>query len=154
MTYLTRNVNVRVLHSVTPTQCDYYTVWLLHSLTATQCFCYSMWQLHGVIVTPCGIYVVLIPHSVIAMQCDSYKVYHTAICGRRNKLTVWFKICEYRNCLRVPDFLCWVTYIVGWRVVTPLKFHMQFLVYIKRYSEFYVPYFLSVLVGTLFSYPA
>jgi len=123
---------VFLLLNVTATRCNSYTVWQLRCVNSTQCNIYAVWQLHGVIVTQCGSYVVLILHSVIATQCDSYTVSRTAICGRRNKLTVWFKICEYRNCLRVPDFLCWVTYIKVWWVITPLKFHMQFLVYIKR----------------------
>jgi hypothetical protein len=106
------------LHSVTAAQCDCYTVWLLHSVTATPCDYYTVWLLHSSPYTNHWT-------EQINWMCDS-------------KILV----CEYQNCLTVPDILCRVTYFKAWWIITPLKLHMQFLVYIKRYSQFYVPQFV------------
>ena len=61
-----------VLHNVSPTQCESYTVWVLqcesYTVCPTQCESYTVWVLH-VSPTQCVL------HSVSPSQCESYTVW-------------------------------------------------------------------------------
>jgi hypothetical protein len=43
-----------------------------------------------------------------------------------------------------------MTRITARRVITPLKFVKKFLAYITRHNELYVPYFVPVIISTVF----
>jgi len=50
---------------------------------------------------------------------------------------------KIQNRLSLPNIFCTVTCIKSRPVITALKFHKQFLVYITRHSELYVLYFVT-----------
>jgi len=66
---------VWVLHGVSVTRCECYTVWVLHGVSVTRCECYTVWVLHGVSVTRCECYTVWVLHGVSVTRCECYTVW-------------------------------------------------------------------------------
>ena len=134
------------IHIVSDTNCDCYTVWQPYRVTTAQGESYTVWLLHSVTATQSDSY------TVWHIQCDSYIIHH-AVCIRLNKLTGVSKINKFHNCVSLPNIFCTVTCIKSRPVITALKFHKQFLMYITRHSELYVLYFVT-LISYYFFHPA
>jgi hypothetical protein len=60
---------------------------------------------------------------------------------------------DIQNCLIIPGIICRITCVKARRVITPLKFHRQFLVYIKRHLNYTFHILFSILVITVICYP-